>query len=446
MPDHAISSDPAVQAQLDRLTMLSPGKDVLGLTRIAALLERLGNPHHNLPPVFHVSGTNGKGSTCAFLRGAIEAAGMTTHVYSSPHLVRFNERIRISGKLIDDATLSALLSEVLDHAEGLEASFFEVTTAVAFCAFARTPADACIVEVGLGGRLDATNVLTQPVACGIASLGLDHEGFLLAAEDGVPDMPPLDRIAFEKAGIAKSGSPLVTQNYTASMANTVATHATLHNAQLHARGESWDAAVYDGRLHYRDAAGKLNLPLPRMTGAHQADNAALAIAMLRHQNAIHIPEAALAAAMEWTRWPARMQTLSAGPLTDRLPTGSTVWLDGGHNPDAGAAIAKTLEDGPPVQVIIGMLMNKDALGFLTPFAHKIETLHAVPIAGHEHHDPLDLCRMATDRLGIAVAAPVGDVDAAMERIANHDQPSNVLICGSLYLAGEVLRANDQSPD
>jgi dihydrofolate synthase/folylpolyglutamate synthase len=446
MPDHAISSDPAVQAQLDRLTMLSPGKDVLGLTRIAALLERIGNPHHNLPPVFHVSGTNGKGSTCAFLRGTIEAAGMTTHVYSSPHLVRFNERIRIAGKLIDDATLSALLSEVLDHAEGLEASFFEVTTAVAFCAFARTPADACIVEVGLGGRLDATNVLTQPVACGIASLGLDHEGFLLAAEDGVPDMPPLDRIAFEKAGIAKSGSPLVTQKYTVSMAKTVATQATLHNAQLHARGESWDAAVYDDRLHYRDSTGKLDVSLPRMTGAHQADNAALAIAMLRHQNAIHIPEAALAAAMEWTRWPARLQTLSAGPLTDRLPTGSTAWLDGGHNPDAGAAIAKTLEDGPSVQVIIGMLMNKDALGFLAPFAHKIESLFAVPISGHEHHDPLDLCRIAKDDLGIAVAAPVGNVDAAMAQIATHDQPSNVLICGSLYLAGEVLRANGQVPD
>ncbi len=426
--------------------MLSPGKDVLGLTRIAALLERIGNPHHNLPPVFHVSGTNGKGSTCAFLRGTIEAAGMTTHVYSSPHLVRFNERIRIAGKLIDDATLSALLSEVLDHAEGLEASFFEVTTAVAFCAFARTPADACIVEVGLGGRLDATNVLTQPVACGIASLGLDHEGFLLAAEDGVPDMPPLDRIAFEKAGIAKSGSPLVTQKYTVSMANTVATQATLHNAQLHARGESWDTVVYDGRLHYRDATGKLDVSLPRMTGAHQADNAALAIAMLRHQNAIHIPEAALAAAMEWTRWPARLQTLSAGPLTDRLPTGSTAWLDGGHNPDAGAAIAKTLEDGPSVQVIIGMLMNKDALGFLAPFAHKIESLFAVPISGHEHHDPLDLCRIAKDDLGIAVAAPVGNVDAAMAQIATHDQPSNVLICGSLYLAGEVLRANGQVPD
>ena len=446
MPDHATSNDPAVQAQLDRLTMLSPGKDVLGLERIATLLERLGNPHHHLPPVFHVSGTNGKGSTCAYLRGAIEAAGLTAHVYSSPHLVRFNERIRVAGRLIDDTTLSALLSEVLDHAEGLEASFFEVTTAVAFCAFARTKADACIVEVGLGGRLDATNVLTKPVACGIASLGLDHEAFLLAAEDGVPDMPPLDRIAFEKAGIAKSGAPLVTQKYSASMGGTVAAQASLHNAVLHVRGDSWDAAVYDGRLYYRDATGKLNLPLPRMTGAHQADNAVLAIAMLRHQSAIHIPEAALSAAMEWTRWPARMQLLANGPLTELLPEGSNIWLDGGHNPDAGAAIAKTLEDGPSVHVIIGMLENKDANGFLTPFAHKIETLTAVPIAGHAHHDPLDLCKLAQSRRHIADARPASNVTAALEFRAAQKGPSNVLICGSLYLAGEVLRLNDQVPD
>lgn len=446
MPDHATSTDPAVQAQLDRLTMLSPGKDVLGLERIATLLERLGNPHPHLPPVFHVSGTNGKGSTCAFLRGAIEAAGLTAHIYSSPHLVRFNERIRVAGRLIDDTTLSALLSEVLDHAEGLEASFFEVTTAVAFCAFARTKADACIVEVGLGGRLDATNVLIKPDACGIASLGLDHEAFLLAAEDGVPDMPPLDRIAFEKAGIAKSGAPLVTQKYSASMGSTVAAQASLHNAVLHARDYSWDAAVYDGRLHYRDATGKLNLPLPRMTGAHQADNAALAIAMLRHQSAIHIPEAALSAAMEWTRWPARMQLLANGPLTELLPEDSNIWLDGGHNPDAGAAIAKTLEEGPSVDVIIGMLENKDANGFLAPFAHKIETLTAVPIAGHAHHDPKDLSQLAQSRLHIADARPASNVTAALELRAAQKGPSNVLICGSLYLAGEVLRLNDQVPD
>jgi dihydrofolate synthase / folylpolyglutamate synthase len=445
MVDFAISTDPAVQAQLDRLTMLSPGRDVLGLERITALLERLGNPHHNLPPVFHVSGTNGKGSTCAFLRGAIEAAGLTTHVYSSPHLVRFNERIRVAGKLIDDITLAALLSEVLDHAEGLEASFFEVTTAVAFLAFARTPADACIVEVGLGGRLDATNVIITPAICGIASLGIDHEGFLLAPEEGTPSAP-LDRIAFEKAGIAKSRVRLVTQKYAASMANTIAVQTTLAGAKLLARGEAWDAVSYEGRLHYRDETGKLSLPLPRMTGAHQADNAALAIAMLRHQSAIAVPEAAMSAAMEWTRWPARMQLLGKGPLADLLPKGSTVWLDGGHNPDAGAAIAKTLENGPQVHVIIGMLKNKDALGFLKPFAHKIASLHAVPIPGHEHHDPKDLCWWAQDSLGVTFADPVDNVVIAMNRLAPNGEPTNILICGSLYLAGEVLRENRQVPD
>ncbi len=445
MPDHAISTDPAVQAQLDRLTMLSPGRDVLGLERITALLERLGNPHHKLPPVFHVSGTNGKGSTCAFLRAAVEAAGLTAHVYSSPHLVRFNERIRVAGKLIDDAPLAALLSEVLDHAEGLEASFFEITTAVAFLAFARTPADACIVEVGLGGRLDATNVIAAPAICGIASLGIDHEGFLLAPEEGTPPAP-LDRIAFEKAGIAKSGVPLVTQKYAASMANTIAAQATLTGANLLPRGEAWDAVTYENRLHYRDQAGKISLPLPRMTGAHQADNAALAIAMLRHQSAIAVPEAAMSAAMEWTRWPARMQLLGKGPQTDMLPEGSIVWLDGGHNPDAGAAIAKTIESGPSVHVIIGMLKNKDALGFLKPFAHKIASLYAVPIPGHEHHDPEELCRLIQDGLGTPFAKPVDNVTVAFRRLAADYEPVNVLICGSLYLAGEVLRANNQVPD
>jgi dihydrofolate synthase/folylpolyglutamate synthase len=445
MPDHAISTDPAVQAQLDRLTMLSPGRDVLGLERITALLGRLGNPHHALPPVFHVSGTNGKGSTCAFLRGAIEAAGLTAHVYSSPHLVRFNERIRVAGKLIEDAPLAALLSEVLDHAEGLEASFFEVSTAVAFLAFARTPAEACIVEVGLGGRLDATNVLLAPAACGIASLGIDHETFLLAPEEGTPP-DPLDRIAFEKAGIAKSDVPLLTQKYPAAMANTIAIQATLSGAKLLARGDAWDAVVYESRLHYRDGTGKLSLPLPRMTGLHQADNAALAIAMLRHQNAINVPEAALSAAMEWTRWPARMQMLGPGPLTDPMPAGSTVLLDGGHNPDGGAAIARTLESDPPVHVIIGMLKNKDALGFLRPFAHKIASLHAVPVPGHEHHEPEFLCSLARDSLGVEKADPVDNVQVALQRLAVNHKPVHALICGTLYLAGEVLRANGQIPD
>lgn len=445
MPDHAHSTDPKVQAQLDRLTMLSPGRDVLGLERISALLERLGSPHLHLPPTFHVAGTNGKGSTCAFLRSAIEAAGMTTHVYSSPHLVRFNERIRVAGQLIDDATLASLLSEVLDYAEGLQASFFEVTTAVAFLAFARQPADACIVEVGLGGRLDATNILAAPVACGIASLGIDHEAFLLAPEAGTPDAP-LDRIAFEKAGIAKAGSPLLIQKYTTSMVDTISATARRTGAELLARGTDWDAAVYEGHLHYRDEMGKLTLPLPRMSGTHQADNAALAVAMLRHQSALIIPEAAMSAAMEWTRWPARMQLLANGPLKAKLPQNRSIWLDGGHNPNAGVAIAKLLGEGPPVHIILGMLKNKDVVGFLSPFADKIASLHAVPIPGHEHHEPDDLCLLVRDAMGVSDANSGDTVTDALDRIAAAGSEGDVLICGSLYLAGEVLRANNQIPD
>jgi dihydrofolate synthase / folylpolyglutamate synthase len=417
---------------------------VLGLERITGLCARLGNPHEQLPPVFHVAGTNGKGSTCAFLRASIEAAGLTAHVYSSPHLVRFNERIRVGGMLIEDDLLAALLTEVLDVAEGLEASFFEVTTAAAFLAFASTPADACIMEVGLGGRLDATNIIAKPVACGIASLGIDHEGFLLAPEEGVPEAP-LDRIAFEKAGIAKEGVPLLCQKYAPSMLQEIAKQAMAAGATLVDRGESWDATIYEGRLHYRDTKGKLTLPLPRMVGAHQADNAALAVAMLRHQSAISIPEAALSAAMEWTRWPARMQLLGKGPLTDLLPEGSAVWLDGGHNPDGGAAIAKVLEGSPPVHVITGMLKNKDAIGFYQPFAKHIASMHAVPVPGHEHHDPKDLCRWAQEELGIVQADPADDVTVALQRLASKGGAVDVLICGTLYLAGVVLQANGEVP-
>ncbi|MET0361992.1 MAG: bifunctional folylpolyglutamate synthase/dihydrofolate synthase, partial [Sphingobium sp.] len=216
MADHAISSDRAVQDQLDRLTALSPGADILGLERITRLLDRLGNPHHRLPPVFHVAGTNGKGSTCAFLRAALEANGYTVHVYTSPHLVRFNERIRIAGQLIDDATLAEGLSAVLDRADDLGASFFEVTTALAFHLFAEVPADACVIEVGLGGRLDATNVLASPAACGVAQLGMDHEAFLGNKLAG---------IAREKAAIAKPGTPILTQRYPAAIARAVADEA-----------------------------------------------------------------------------------------------------------------------------------------------------------------------------------------------------------------------------
>lgn len=436
MADHANSDDPAVQAQLDRLAALSPGRDILGLERIAELLERLGNPHRQLPPVFHVAGTNGKGSTCAFLRGAIEGAGLKCHVYSSPHLVRFNERIRLAGTLIADDELAALMAEVLDVAEGLEASFFEVTTAVAFLAFSRISADACILEVGLGGRLDATNVIERPVACGIASLGIDHEAFLLAPEDGTPDAP-LDRIAYEKAGIAKAGSPLICQKYPPSMLMEIAKQAMTAGATLYDRGEEWDAVIYEDRLHYRDARGKLNVPLPRLAGAHQADNAALAIAMLRHQNAVAVPESAIAAAMEWTHWPARLQRLGDGPLSKLLPDGTEIWLDGGHNPDAGLAIAKHFEGGSkPIHLIIGMLANKEPSAIIKPLGSKVASITVLPIEGHEHHDAAAFGSKAR-------AAP--DIEAALKEL-NIKAGEAVLIAGSLYLSGEVLKANDQLPD
>ena len=438
MADFAQSDNAKVQAQLDRLAALSPGRDTLGLERISELCARLGNPQELLPPVFHVAGTNGKGSTCAFLRASVEAAGLSCHVYSSPHLVRFNERIRVSGKLIADDYLAELLSEVLDHAEGLQASFFEVTTVAAFLAFARTPADACILEVGLGGRLDATNIITAPAICGIASLGIDHEGFLLAAEDGVPDMPPLDRIAFEKSGIAKIGVPLVCQKYASSMLAEIAKQAMSVGAKMLDRGETWDAVIYEGSLHYRDTKGKLTLPVPRMAGAHQAENAALAVAMLRHQSAINIPESAMAAAMEWTRWPARMQRLARGPLTELLPAGTEVWLDGGHNVDAGLAVAAHFAaDNRRIHLVTGMLSNKDPSAVIAPLSEKLLSITVLPIAGHDHHD-------AAAFGPNAIAAP--DITKAIQSLTIDPDHEILLIAGSLYLAGEVLKANNQIPE
>jgi len=437
MADFAVSSDPAVQRQLDRLATLSPGADILGLERISALLERLGNPHHSLPPVFHVAGTNGKGSTCAFLRAAIEASGRKVHVYTSPHLVRFNERIRIAGSLIEDDLLARLLAEVLDIAEGISPSFFEVTTAAAFLAFARTPADACIIEVGLGGRLDATNVLERPLICGIAQLGLDHQQFLGER---------IEQVAAEKAGIAKPGVPLVTQHYPASQANEIGRVVRSVGASWLAKGGAWDASAYRGKIHYRDEAGELELPLPRLPGAHQATNAALAVAMLRHQHAIEIPPASLRAAMGWAEWPARLQRLATGPLPALLPPGSELWLDGGHNPAAGRAIAdffrNRLAPGQAFHLILGMLANKDLRGFLEPFAGSRAHIYAVPVPGHAHHDAAEVIA-AAESLGLT-AEDADGAPSALRNIAAQEAPV-VLIGGSLYLAGTVLVANDTLP-
>lgn len=436
--DHATSADPAVQRQLDRLWALGPGADTLGLSRITRLLDRIGHPHLALPPVLHVAGTNGKGSTCAFLRAAVEAAGLTAHVYSSPHLVRFNERIRLAGWLIEDADLAILLEQVLDAGGDIGASFFEVTTAAAFLAFHRTPADACIVEVGLGGRLDATNVIPDPAACAIAQLGIDHQAFLGDTAEA---------IAGEKAGIAKPGVPLVTMAYDAPVTARIAEVAAAAGAPVHALGQAWDYTIDGDTLHYRDAAGEIVTPLPQLAGPHQPANLALAIATLRHQRRVIVATDALATAATAARWPARMQRLAPGPLTALLPDGE-IWLDGGHNEAAARSVSAALAQvaqGRPVHLVLGMLSNKDAAGLLAPFAPLAASLTAVPVPEHAHHAPGDLAQAAS-ALGIAAPATADDVPAALQRIEAIAGPGAlVLILGSLYLAGEVLAANDEAP-
>lgn len=437
--DGAKSDHAGVQRQLDRLTLRAPGPDVLGLDRVNTLLAALGDPQLSLPPVLHVAGTNGKGSTCAYLRAAIEAAGMTAHVYTSPHLVRFNERIRIAGTLIEDDALAALLEEVLDAGEGITASFFEITTAAAFLAFSRTPADACVIEVGLGGRLDATNVIQNPIVCGIAQLGLDHQFFL---------GDTIEQIAAEKAGIAKQGVPLVTFPYPPSQAEQVGRAAREAGARWLPRGEAWDASASRGKLHYHDETGELELPLPRMAGVHQSANAALAIAMLRHQTALDIPASALRAAMGWAEWPARLQRLSSGPVPALLPAGSELWLDGGHNPAGARAIAEffraRVAPGRPFHILMGMLANKDLRGFLEPFAGSGVRLRAFPVPGHDHHAPETIVATA-EALGLT-ASTITDPIAGLSEVAQEGgEPPIVMIGGTLYIAGSVLLANGTPP-
>jgi dihydrofolate synthase/folylpolyglutamate synthase len=445
MRDMGRSDDPRVQAQLDRLSGLSIQRDTLGLDAIRQLLARLGDPHRRLPPVFHVAGTNGKGSTCAFLRAILEAQGHTVHVTTSPHLVRYNERFRVAGKLIEDARLAELLEEVFDAAEGLGCSFFEITIAAAFTEFARVPADACVVEVGLGGRLDATNVLEPDVlaACGIAALGIDHERFLLAPEDGVPK-EPMARIAFEKAGIAKKGVPLVTLRNGPLADKQVARSAKAAGAKLRAYGASWYANP-EG-YHYEDSFGtgnrvsedaldfvtELRLPEPAMQGDHQRLNAGLAVAMLRSQTKVRMSAEAIHEGIRNANWPARMQLLSDGPLTSLSPD-QPVWLDGGHNPSAGEQVARFFEG--PLHLVLGMLDNKDPTAITGPLGDRVRSLSIVPVPGHEAHPASAFGPDAVAR---------SDLEDAMLNVPDDGYP--VLIAGSLYLAGQALRLNDEVPD
>lgn len=436
MADFAKSDSAAVQAQLNRLSKLSPGGDQLGLDRISRLLERLGRPQDGLPPVLHVAGTNGKGSTCAFLRSMLEAAGLKVHMFTSPHLVRYNERIRIAGSLIGDEGLAELLAEVLDASDGIEPTFFEVTTAVAFLAFARTPADACVVEVGLGGRLDATNVIEKPLVCGIAGLGIDHTRWLGRSSGD---------IAAEKAGIAKQGVPLVTQRYPPLVAQRVHQAAEQAGAPWIARGALWDARVIRDHIRYRDRSGGLKLAMPKLRGRFQADNAALAIAMLRFQDQLQVPDEAIADGIANADWPARLQRLSRGPLTDLLPAGSELWVDGGHNGGAARRIAafarREFRDALPLVLLFASLSSKEPKSMLRPFVGVAAGVHTLPIADHDCRLPSDLSALA-DKLGFVTNANK-NLQQALKRIR---RPARVLVFGSLYLAGEALKANEEIPD
>ena len=406
MPDFARSTHPGVQAQLDRLSMLSPTGDRLGLERVSELLDRLGRPQDALPPVLHIAGTNGKGSTVAFLRAGLEAADYRVHAFTSPHLIRFNERIRVAGRLIEDDPLAQLLTEVVNASGGIEPSFFEVATAVAILAFARTPADACILEVGLGGRLDATNVIERPLVTGIASLGLDHEHFL--GSDIVS-------IAREKAAIAKAGAPLVSLAQPPEAEAAIAEVAARRGAPLLLEGRDW---TVDPDL------------APGLAGAHQRRNAGLAWAMLSAQDRLDVPRAAFLAAIASTKWPARFQKLRDGPLT----RGRATWIDGAHNASAAVALADVLAECGPMHIVLGILANKDADAIVAALAPHALSLTFVPVPDHAHHDPEDLAR----RFGGSAAISVEEALPAL--------PEPRLVAGSLYLAGAVLAANGEALD
>jgi dihydrofolate synthase/folylpolyglutamate synthase len=429
--DFAHSDSPEVQRQLDRLAALSLPQGRFGLETIQELLKRLGDPQTRIPPAFHVAGTNGKGSTCAYLRSMLEAEGLRVHSATKPHLVRYNERIRIAGTLISDGHLAQLLAEVLDAGADLGPSFFEVTTAATFLAFAGEPADACVIEVGLGGRFDATNVIPHPACVGIATLGIDHEAFLLRPEDGVPE-EPIARIAFEKAGIIRPGAPVCTMSYAEGAELEVERAALAAGAPLHMRGKDWDATTVD-IIEYLDRHGRLTLPLPSLPGAHQADNAALAVAMLRHQDRVGVSPEAMAEGIRAARWPARLQQLAPGPLSG-LVDGREVWLDGGHNPDAGQAIARHF-GGTRLHLVIGMLANKDPEAIAAPLAPSLASVQAVPVPGHECHPASAFGAEARD---------ASSVEDALKSLPDDGLP--ILIAGSLYLAGTVLKANDEVPD
>lgn len=424
---------------LERLTRLHPRVIDLDLARLKRLLDRMGNPERHLPPVVHVAGTNGKGSLCAYMRSMAEAAGYRVHVYTSPHLVRFNERIRVAGSIIDDATLAALLEEceAINGAEPI--TFFEITTAVALQAFATIPAELLVLEVGLGGRFDATNVVDQPAVSAITPIGIDHTGFLGET---------LALIAGEKAGIIKPQSPVVVGRQREVPAQVIEETARALGAPLFRMGREWTVTPGTNGFRYESALASLDLPAPNLAGAHQLDNAGSAIACVERLRArgMDIADEAIRTGLATVEWPARLQRLRRGGLADSMPPSAEIWLDGGHNEDCGLVLAAqarawAAEPGAlPLHLVFGMMTTKDAAGFLRPLARHAVSARAVPIPGHAAYSPREACAHA-DEVGLR-CLPADDVATAVEDLlASEPGPFRILICGSLYLAGEVLKAN-----
>lgn len=450
-----------------RLTALHPKRIDLSLDRVQRLLAALDHPERKLPPVIHVAGTNGKGSTIAFLRAILEAAGQRVHVYTSPHLVRFNERFRLGaqpqpdvsdfghsmsntgkpefgyeGRLVSDDELTATLEECERANAGAPITVFEITTAAGLLLFARHPADVLLLEVGLGGRLDATNVVDQPLATIITRISIDHTDFL---------GDTLDKIAAEKAGILKRGVPAIVAAQSRDALAVIERQAAKLSAPLKIAGEDWTATEERGRLVYQDETGLLDLPAPKLYGRHQFENAGLAIAALRAIKPFKIPPAAFEAGMIKAEWPARLHRLGQGGLVELAPAGSELWLDGGHNPDGGRAVAAALADleervSRPLVLIVGMLASKDCEGFLRNFTGLARRLIAVPVPGAENGLSAEAVADAACAIGLP-ATSRDNLTEALEtaRKLDLDPPPRILITGSLYLAGEVLRENGTPP-
>jgi dihydrofolate synthase/folylpolyglutamate synthase len=432
---------PPVDAIVARLAALHPKRIDLSLDRIERLLGALGHPERNLPPVIHVAGTNGKGSTIAFMRAILEAAGKRVHVYSSPHLVRFNERYRLGGALVSDEELGTTLEECERVNGGEPITVFEITTAVGMMLFARYPADVLLLEVGLGGRLDATNVTDRPLATVITHIAIDHTDFLGDS---------LEKIATEKAGILKRQTPAIIAAQARDALAVIERQAVRLDAPLKIAGEDWTATEERGRLVYQDSDGLLDLPAPKLYGRHQFENAGAAIAALR-ASGLKLPAPAFEAGMVRVDWPARMQRLTQGPLAGLLQPESELWLDGGHNPDGGRAIAAALADleervSRPLVLVVGMMATKDGEGFLRNFSGLARRVITVPIHQEKALPAAALAEIAQNA-GIPALAR-DDVESALMVAARLElaPAPRVLITGSLYLAGEVLAANGTPPE